>query len=127
LALDVCGAPGAGTDYRFVAQATGGSVHSLCDPDWQPILAALGTDAVGIRSAFYLSDMPVVDSIEVHIEDLDGYVLEGAPVDDPDRCDTTCFSFDDDPRQNRVTILDHVVPEGATVTIDYLVSSANER
>lgn len=58
-----------GRDYRNLVGATGGAEFDICRGDWTPILEELGVRGLGLEREFFLSRFPVVDTLEVWIED----------------------------------------------------------
>lgn len=57
-----------GLHYYDVANQTGGIVYSICEEDWDPILTSLGLEASGLKKQFFLSKIPVIDTINVTVE-----------------------------------------------------------
>ncbi len=64
-----------GSEYNAVTDAIGGIKWDICDNNWDQVLEALGMQAAGLRREFFLSEVPVADSIEVWIEE-DGNRIE---------------------------------------------------
>lgn len=72
-----------GTRYRGMADAFGGLQGDICDEDFSSIMEELGLQAAGVLESFLLSEYPVVDTIEVHVDDaeiaqdeLDGWTYD---------------------------------------------------
>lgn len=61
-----------GVGYLEAAEATDGIIWPICTTDWASILEDLGLSAAGLKSEFYLSLVPVEDTITVSVEDPDG-------------------------------------------------------
>lgn len=59
----------AGDDYIFVSEHVGGIIFDIREPDWDTVLEELGVQAAGLKREFYLSEIPVVDTIVVTIHD----------------------------------------------------------
>lgn len=57
-----------GRDYLAITRAVGGVERPICSQDWGSVLDDLGFLAVGFRSEFHLSLIPVPGSIEVLVE-----------------------------------------------------------
>jgi len=57
----------AGRRYVDVANATGGSVISICDSNFSAGLASIGAIAFGLRRQFYLTRTPVPTTIKVTV------------------------------------------------------------
>lgn len=72
-----CGA-GVGARYEAVANATGGSVGSICTPDWTAPIQAL-VDGLGFQSRFQLTGVPEPGALSVEVRRPDGstYVPAG--------------------------------------------------
>ncbi len=64
-----------GVDYLAVTSAVGGITWSICDQNWDQVLEALGMQAAGLRREFFLSEIPVEESIEVWVVD-EGTTIE---------------------------------------------------
>jgi hypothetical protein len=61
-----------GNRYMLVTDDVGGIKWPICNGNWDTVLTELGMQAAGLRREFYLSSVPVVDSIEVVVQDGDG-------------------------------------------------------
>lgn len=105
-----CAAPPTG--YPDVQTALGGLFWSICDPNWDTVLGSLATLALGTRVEFFLTEIPVVDSIEVQIVEADGTEtwLTELGVD---------FTYDG--VRNSVTLLTYAPGPMATVYLHYEV------
>jgi hypothetical protein len=60
-----------GRGYLEVTEAVGGIEWSICTDDWSGLLTELGLQAAGLRREFFLSLVPVEDTIQVTV-DADG-------------------------------------------------------
>jgi len=69
------GCPGASPSFRyqFAIESIGGATESICDADWTDMMDRLGIIASQLRQEFFLSHIPVVDTIEVQVA-FDDYV-----------------------------------------------------
>jgi len=56
-----------GIGYREVTEAVGGIEWSICTSDWASLLTELGLQAAGLKREFFLSLVPVQDTIEVSV------------------------------------------------------------
>lgn len=57
-----------GALYQQYARWTDGIVGNICDQDWTPFLDQLGLQTAGLKTQFYLSDLPASpDDIEVEV------------------------------------------------------------
>ncbi len=61
------GSAAAGQRYVAVAQATGGSVVSICDANFAAGLASIGNIAFGLRKQFFLARLPDPSTITVKV------------------------------------------------------------
>jgi len=55
-------------ELHELAQRTGGVEASICTPDWSRTLEELSEQAFGFRSRFFLTNQPVIQTIEVFVE-----------------------------------------------------------
>jgi len=58
-----------GSEYLAVSDAIGGIEWSICDSNWDQVLQELGMQAAGLRREFFLSEVPVADSVAVWVVD----------------------------------------------------------
>ncbi len=72
-----------GDEYLAVTAAVGGIEWSICDPNWDQVLEELGMQAAGLRREFFLSQIPIEDTLAVWVEE------EGARIDFIDGLDFT--------------------------------------
>ena len=115
-----------GTRYTQVTDAVGGIKWSICSQDWAQLLDELGMQAAGLKREFFLTERPIVETIEV-------WVVEGANTltfeyDDedeetlPDVEPTKAFTYD--PVRNSIAFVSFVPDELAEVYIEYEVLAA---
>jgi hypothetical protein len=98
------GTADAGTGYYEAAVETGGILFSICEEDWSGLLAELGFEASGLRKEFYLSKIPVQDTISV-------------TVDGVEETRWTYISA-----SNAIRFDDDAVPEeGAEIIVEYII------
>jgi hypothetical protein len=57
-----------GPRYITMAQATGGVVASICDPNWGQALAQIGVRSFGLKKSFQLSSQAVANTISVTLD-----------------------------------------------------------
>lgn len=69
-----CGSTERGTGYLEVTEAVGGIAWSICTDDWAGMLTELGLQAAGLKREFFLSLVPVEESLVVTVETPDGDV-----------------------------------------------------
>jgi hypothetical protein len=121
-----------GSIYIGVARATGGLTESICDDDWVPLLRDLGLHAAGLRREYFLTEVPVPQTIEVWVEDGDTqyHGVDEAKITPThtliEECEAegyyggSCFTFAYDVTRNSITIDQaHVPTELAEVFIHY--------
>jgi hypothetical protein len=58
-----------GTEYLNVTRAVGGIEWSICNSAWNSVLEELGMQAAGLRREFFLSEVPVEESVSVRVVD----------------------------------------------------------
>ena len=58
-----------GDEYLAVTRVVGGIEWSICNSAWDSVLEELGMQAAGLRREFFLSEVPVEDSITVKVID----------------------------------------------------------
>lgn len=105
-----CATAERGRGYLEVTEAIGGVTASICDSDWSDLLAELGLQAAGLKREFFLSLVPVEDTIAVTIKD-------GKDETEYDRGDDWTY----DRARNSITFKE-VVPDPLTVvSISYEV------
>lgn len=61
-----------GKDYLRITAEVGGIAWPICDDNWSQVLEDLGIQVAGLQREFYLSAVPVEDSIEVWVETEEG-------------------------------------------------------
>ncbi|MCP4918491.1 MAG: hypothetical protein GY913_16425 [Proteobacteria bacterium] len=93
-------------------EATGGGFRSICERDYEPVLRAMGLDAVGLTDTFKLAAVPAVDSITVKIE---GEVI----LEHVEGLEDDGWSYS--PAQNAIVFHgEDLPPPGAYITCEYL-------
>jgi hypothetical protein len=95
----------AGVGYVEATTMTGGLSISICDPNWSASLAALGWLSQSFADTFELSETPVIESIEVRLNNVPVYV--GWVYDES----LNAVVFD----------LDHIPENGDEIAIEYTV------
>ena len=70
-----CATAERGTGYIEVTEMVGGILWDICDSDWSDLLTELGLQAAGLDREFFLSLVPVEDSIDVAVVATDGAVV----------------------------------------------------
>jgi hypothetical protein len=111
-----CTGPGGNADdgarYVEVSRRTGGIFQSICTTDWSRALEELSSTAFGFKSRFFLSNQPVISTVEVYI---DGVMLEGQ---DPSGQVNWTYDYS----TNSVNFSPIATPEpGAEIRVEYTV------
>lgn len=109
-----CATADAGTTYLEVTRQVGGIEWSICDSDWSTVLTELGLQAAGLKREFFLSSLPVEDTIVVSVLEPDGDLI------DFERDADWTYSRS----RNSVTFLQYVPEPLADVLVDYEVFSS---
>jgi hypothetical protein len=68
-----------GDDYVYVTERVGGVLHDIRENNWTQVLTDLGFQAAGLKREYFLSKLPVVDTIEVQVHDPEGNVIPFEP------------------------------------------------
>ena len=78
------GAADPGNTYIEVQALTGGARESICTADIDAMLERIANAVLGLRTEFFLSDLPLLDSMEVRVDgaeiprrDADGWRYDG--------------------------------------------------
>lgn len=64
-----------GYDYMAYAQATEGVQWSICTEDWSGFMDEIGLRASGLKREYFLSEVPVPDTIEVVVKNEAGVTM----------------------------------------------------
>ncbi len=99
-----------GVNYIDVTNEVGGMMRDIRSGEWSDMLEALGIQAAGLKSEYFLSELPVVDSIEVWVVD-EGNVLPFTPEVD--------YTYD--ARRNSIRFSEFVPNPLSEVFIEYTV------
>jgi hypothetical protein len=89
---------------------------SICSSDWSTVLDELGMQAAGLKREFFLSQLPVEDSIEVWV------VYEGVTYTFQEGSCDDCYTYN--AARNSITFNTYVPDPLAEVFIDYDVLAA---
>ncbi|MCB9682077.1 MAG: VWA domain-containing protein [Alphaproteobacteria bacterium] len=119
----------AGTKYLNVTAAVGGITESICVDDWLPVLEALGLQAAGLKREYFLTEVPVLGTVQVWIDDGDVHydgidldtVPEGPTINQVCRQREleNCFGYAYDARRNSVVFPDFLPSPLASISIEY--------
>ncbi len=102
-----------GSRYIDVASRSGGVVTSICAEEFSGLVRELGLNISGLRSIFYLSAWPVLDSLEVYLDEEteEALLTEGWYYE---------------PEGNRILFNEETVPgSGTTIIVRYTRSSSS--
>jgi len=108
----------AGLDYLAVTEAVGGISWSICNSNWAQVLDELGMQAAGLKREFFLSELPVIGTIDVWV------VFEGVTyVFDRGSCDD-CYTYSES--RNSISFNTYVPEPLAEIFIEYDVLAAQQ-
>jgi hypothetical protein len=108
------GSPDVGGKYISVTNAIGGILWDIREYDWEPVLNQLGLQAAGLKSEFFLTDIPLERTLDVYVEE------------DED----TVYSFKRDidyiysRTRNSITFITYIPPQYSKVIIEYIPLSS---
>jgi hypothetical protein len=109
-----------GTDYINTTHEIGGIVWDIARDDWADLLDQLGAQAAGLKREYFLSQLPVPETVEVRVEDPTGVTFYFAEaIGDPPIGDYTY-----DPSRNSITFLEFVPESLSKVIISYTILSS---
>lgn len=112
----------AGYDYLRLSDELGGITFSICESDWGPLLDELGLEASGLRREYFLSKIPVFETLEVTLV----VPTEQGPVE---RTTAVCRSGEEDDvcevaynsRRNSIVFLNFLPDPSSEILIDYAI------
>ncbi|MEQ1502816.1 MAG: hypothetical protein ABMB14_11330 [Myxococcota bacterium] len=105
----------AGSDYLDVTDQIGGIAWNIVDGDWATVLDRLGVQATGMKREYFLSHLPVPDTIEVEVHDPHGTVLPfGEAAGEPP---TGGWTYD--PQRNSISFVEFIPEAASRVVIRY--------
>ena len=100
-----------GAEYRAVTSAIGGVDWDICDSNWDQVLEELGVASAGLRREFFLSELPIEDSIKVWVDEETNVFVVGA-------------DFTYDRQRNSVKFSNYIPDPLSEVFIEYEVLAA---
>ena len=111
-----------GEEYMAVTDAVGGVLWDIRRTNWSEVLNELGILASGLKREFFLSDIPVPETLEVWVE-----------IDHDTDEDATVYNFQQDidyvysPTRNSIQFHTYVPSQYSRIFIEYtLLASYNE-
>jgi len=124
-----------GKQYRDIVSRIGGINWDIESGDWEQVLDQLGVQAAGLKREYFLSHLPVGDTIQVSVDDaanganlkfIEGVLDENGNLTDTDgdglpNCDWTY-----DPSRNSITFASYIPTSLSTVVIDYTVLASQQ-
>jgi hypothetical protein len=112
---DGCATAVPGFQHVDATAQIGGLSWSICDNRWDELLEALAIQSAGLKREFFLTRTPIVESLEVEVEE------DGAFVDfERDR------DFTYDGGRNSITFLEYVPQPNAEIHLSYAVEGSVE-
>lgn len=112
-----------GTRYLSVAGNTGGIQGNICDENFTDIMDKMGLSVSGVRASFELEALPVVDTLEVWVGDVDEE--DTSEWDLVPQDSNNGWTYDGD--TNYITFNgDSVPPRGSVITVYYDYGGALE-
>jgi len=109
-----------GGAYIHCTNEIGGIVWDIRDESYSEVLDRLGVQAAGLKREYFLSQIPVLGTITVKVEDPSGATFEffeavGYPL---------VGDWTYDPSRNSITFLTYIPEELAKVIISYTIQSS---
>lgn len=102
-----------GGTYRNITNQIGGIIWDITTDDWATVLDQLRIQAAGLKKEYFLSNLPIVDTIEVSVDDITGAHLDFLNSE---------WSYA--PERNSITFLTYIPNPLAVVNIEYDLLSA---
>tara|TARA_R110000824_G_scaffold28652_7_gene96076 strand:- start:12799 stop:13872 length:1074 start_codon:yes stop_codon:yes gene_type:complete len=102
--------PSLGSRYISVTNAVGGILWDIREYDWEPVLDQLGLQAAGLKREYFLTEVPVISTLEVYVQE------------DED----TVYSFKRDvdytysQTRNSITFMTYIPPQYSKINIEYV-------
>jgi hypothetical protein len=121
--------------YKNMITQIGGINWDIAGKDWETVLDELGIQAAGLKREYFLSHLPVADTIEVSVDDATSGAnlkfTEGFLDENGNLTDTTGDGVPDgdwtyDPTRNSITFVQYIPTSLSTVVIDYTVAASQQ-
>ena len=102
--------PSVGTNYISVTNVVGGILWDVREYDWAPVLDELGLQAAGLKSEYFLTEVPVIRTLDVYVQE----------------DENTFYSFKRDidyiysQTRNSITFITYIPPQHSKVNIEYI-------
>jgi hypothetical protein len=115
-----------GGAYKSITNTIGGIYWSVLDEDWTQVLERLGVQAAGLKREYYLSRLPVEETIEVTIVD-NGATLSFVRGELDVANGTFTGDYGYDANRNSITFFEYVPNALSTINIDYTVLASQQQ
>jgi hypothetical protein len=124
-----------GREYRDIITRIGGINWDILGTDWEQVLNQLGIQAAGLKREYFLSHLPVADTIKVSVDDATTGAnikfIEGFLDQDGNLIDTTGDGTPDgdwtyDASRNSITFVEYIPTALSTVVINYTVLASQQ-
>jgi hypothetical protein len=108
--------PSVGSKYITVTNSVGGILWDIREYDWAPVLEQMGLQAAGLKREFFLTDVPILETLEVWV------VIE--PEDSG--MGETYYDFKLNEGytysrvRNSITFITYIPPQFSKVNIEYI-------
>jgi len=109
---DGCATADAGFAYHTVREAVGGINWSICDGQWDELLELLAMQAAGMKQEFFLTEVPVVSTLDVRAIEIDG----------TERSFALDVDYTYDKSRNAITFLAYLPPPNTKIDVTYEVA-----
>lgn len=111
----------AGIDYLELAEATEGQTYNICSDDWAPMLDSLGLATSGLRLEYFLSRMPVLDTLEVSVTNPEGVTFQYVECLAGDEIEDESCEVAYTPTRNSISFLGEEPEPYSEVLITYTI------
>jgi len=117
-----------GGTYIDISEEIGGIIWDITDENYSVVLDRLGVQAAGLKREYFLSQIPVLGTIEVSVVDPNGttrYFLEATDLPN-DQLDELVGDWIYDGSRNSVTFLEYIPEELSKVVLHYEIESTRQ-
>lgn len=111
-----------GTDYLDVSAEIGGITWDITTGNWGELLDLLGVQASGLKREYFLSHLPVPDTLEVEVHEPGGTVLPFFEAESEPPVDGWTY----DRARNSITFVEFMPEPLSEVVIRYTLLSAQQ-
>lgn len=118
--IDSCEeAVGPGYDYLDLSANTGGQTFNICNENWAPMLDTLGLAASALRLEYFLTQLPVIDTLEVSVLTPDDVTIQFEECIAGEEVENEACEVIYNPARNSIVFLDYEPQPSAEVFITY--------